>query len=104
MKPRYEPSWGKNGSDKSALIGHVGPVDVYYEYDYGDNKEEWCLVVGPDDRKLNGRGLHNFDVYVIKDRCWLEMSTPDDLKDIHVELVEMCEIMQLLQEKGYLDG
>ena len=101
MKPRYKPTWLDTSTDEE-LIGYVGPLDVYYEYSQ-DDEEDWLLVVGPEERKVNGVNAHNFDVYVIKDRSRLE-SHFDENKDIHIELAEMCEIYALAISLGYMEA
>jgi hypothetical protein len=101
MEPRYKPTW-LDTSLNEALIGNVGPLDIYYEHN-GDNEEDCLLVVGPEERKVNGVNAHNFDVYVIKDRSRLK-SHLDENKDIHVELAEMCEIYALAISLGYLEA
>ena len=100
MLRRYKPTW-LDTSINEALIGNVGPLDIYYEYS-DDNEEDWIIVVGPEERKLNGVNAHNFDVYVVKDRSRLE-SHADENRDIHVELAEMCEIYALAVRLGYME-
>jgi len=105
LRRRYKPSWGDNGDDREVLLGFVGPLDVYYENNHNDNGQHWCIVVGPEDRKLNGRDAHNFDVYIIEDRSRLEPHGSIHPRfDLHIELYEMCEIMKVLQERGLMDG
>ena len=101
MKPRYKPTWLDTSTDE-VLIGDVGPLDIYFEHNE-DNEEDWLLVVGPEERMVNGVNAHNFDVYVIKDRSRLE-SQSDENKDIHIELAEMCEIYALAIRLGYMEA
>jgi len=104
VKPRHEPSWKEpEVVGNEILIGHVGPLDVYYEDNYHNNEEEWILVVGPRERKLREPYVSttNFDIYVITDGHRL---MPTALKpDIHIELAEMCEIYALAISLGYLE-
>lgn len=105
VKPRYIPTWGDQEESYEVLLGHVGPLDVYYEDNLDKSGEKWCIVVGPNDRKINGEGSHNFDVYVIADRNRLEPHVGMCPRlDLHIELPEMCEIMKLLVDGGYMDG
>lgn len=101
MKPRYKPTW-RDTSVNEVLIGDVGPLDIYYEHGE-DNEEDCLLVVGPEERKVNGVNAHNFDAYTIKDGSRLE-SQLDENKDIHIELAEMCEIYALAVRLGYLEA
>ncbi len=100
MTPRYKPTWIDTSAGE-LLVGNIGPLDIYYEYDEGD-EEDWLLVVGPEERMVNGVNAHNFDVYVVKDRSRLE-SHADENRDIHVELAEMCEIYALAVRLGYVE-
>jgi hypothetical protein len=105
VKPRHEPSWKEpEVVGNEILIGHVGPLDVYYEDNYYNNEEKWILVVGPRERKLREPYVSttNFDIYVITDGSRL---TPTALKpDIHIELPEMCEIYALAIRLGYMEA
>jgi hypothetical protein len=101
VKPRYKPTWLDTSTDEE-LIGYVGPLDIYYEHSE-DNEEDWLLVVGPEERMVNGANTHNFDVYVIKDRSRLEPHF-EEKTDIHIELAEMCEIYALAIRLGYLEA
>jgi hypothetical protein len=101
VKPRYKPTWLDTSTDE-ALIGYVGPLDIYFEHNEAEDAD-WLLVVGPEERKVNGVNAHNFDVYTIKDGSRLE-SQLDENKDIHVELAEMCEIYALAVRLGYLEA
>ena len=100
MKPRYKPTWLDTSTDE-VLIGDVGPLDIYFEHNEAEDAD-WLLVVGPEERMVNGVNAHNFDVYVIKDRSRLK-SHLEENKDIHVELAEMCEIYALAISLGYLE-
>lgn len=105
LKRRYKPSWGDEPDNTETLLGYVGPLDIYYENNYENNGQHWCIVIGPKDRKLRGEKAHNFDVYVIKDRRLLEPhGSMNPQTDIHIYLHEMCEITQLLIDEGYMDG
>ena len=100
MKPRYEPNW--NGSDGEVLIGHVGPLDIYFE-DVAEDHEQWIIVVGPDERMIRPRSAaFNFDVYDIVEGGRI-VRNPDSPPDIHIELPEMCDIYALAISLGYLE-
>ena len=98
MKARYLSAW--KAADEW-FLGCAGEIDVYYECG-GDEGEHFIYVVGPGHRTLRNNGS-NFDVYVIEDGGVLSIHE-ETFKDIHVELSEMCEIYQLIQEKGLLNG
>ena len=101
MKPRYEPNW-KDGSDGEALIGHVGPLDIYFEHSEAHDAD-WLLVVGPEERRVRSRSVGvNYDVFDIKDRRRLELHL-EEKHDIHIELAEMCEIYALAISLGYME-
>ena len=101
MKPRYVPNW--NGSDGEVLIGYVGPLDIYFE-DVAQDHEQWIIVVGPDERMMRPRSAaFNFDVYDIVEGGRI-VPNPNSPPDIHVELVEMCEIYALAIRLGYMEA
>jgi hypothetical protein len=100
VKPRYKPTWITDEANSEVFIGHVGPLDIYYEHNKTE-KEHWIIVVGPDERKRNGNGAHNFDVYDIeKGKMVPHMA---GAVDIHIELIEMCEIYALAIKLGYME-
>ena len=101
MKPRYEPNW-KDGSDGEVLIGHVGPLDIYFEHSEADD-EDWIIVVGPEERQVRPRSkAYNFDVYDIVEGGRI-VPNPNSPPDIHIELAEMCEIYALAIKLGYME-
>ena len=99
LKPRYEPTWSSQ-DDQSELIAHVGPLDVYYEYNYEGNDEHWVMVVAPGRRcKDPANRPHNFDVYKVEGS---NLVSEDDYCDIHIELHEMCKVYALCVKHGIL--
>jgi hypothetical protein len=105
VKPRYEPQWvGRvpHDSGEEVFLGHVGPLDVYYEDHDEDHDEDWIIVVGPEERMIRPRSAgFNFDIYFVEDRSRL-VPSPNSPPDIHVELAEMCEIYALAARLGYI--
>ena len=100
MKPRYQPMWHDEGEE--VLIGHVGPLDIYFE-DVSQDHEQWIIVVGPDERMMKPRAAaYNFDVYDIVEGKSI-VANPDSPPDIHIELAEMCEIYALASSLGYIE-
>lgn len=106
MERRHKPSWNEDGEDddNSELIANVGPLDVYYEYDYCGNNKHWIIVVGPDSRCRDPENRSfNFDVYGVKgNNLELEEGNFGAAHDVHIELAEMCEIYQLCVERGLI--
>lgn len=96
LKPRYEPTWDTE-DDNSELIAHVGPLDIYHEYNYEGNGEHWILVVGPGKRCRDPENRSdNFDVYKVEGNNLVPMEGNFGVvQDIHIELAEMCEIYAL---------
>lgn len=99
MLPRYKPEWQEDDG-LELLIGHIGPLDIYYEPETNAHGE-WILVVGPPERK-NRDTPYNFDVYEIGHNPPALTESQWSSLDIHVELSEMCEIYQLAVERGLL--
>ncbi len=96
MRPRHEPSFARGGN--RIFIGYVGPFDVYHE-DVEELSAPLAFVVGPRERELILDRPHNYDVFDILGGA-LSQREP---RDLHIELHEMCAIMELLVEKGYLN-
>lgn len=104
LEPRYEPTWNPE-DDNSKLIAHVGPLDVYYEYDYEGNDEHWILVVGPGKRcRYPENRSDNFDVYKVEGNNLLLLDSGfGSVQDVHIELFEMCEIYALCVARGLIE-
>lgn len=100
MKPRYKPTWLTDTAGDEVFIGHVGPLDIYYEHNKGAG-EHWIIVVGPEERKRNDNRVHNFDVYDIE-KGNIGPHRTDEV-DVHIELIEMCEIYALAISLGYME-
>lgn len=97
MEPRYTPAWSP-GDER--FLGHAGEIDVYYEYN-NDDEVDNVYIVGPAHRKLREETTYNFDPYAIEGGSILVLQD-EGMKDIHIELSEMCEIYQLLQKEEIL--
>lgn len=91
MKPRYKPMWGKITQEH--MLGYAGELDVWIDR---QADEPYVFVVGPEHRKLLATNF-NFDGHPITETGveW----TPTD---VHIELHEMCRIIELLQEDDQL--
>jgi hypothetical protein len=97
LEPRCVPSWADDGDER--LIAHIGPLDVYYEYNYNGNGREWLIVVGPPERRLDESTDHNFDIYDMQGN---NIEPYGSKHDVHIELHEMCEIYALAVARGYI--
>jgi hypothetical protein len=102
MQPRYEPTYNNNSREE--FIGYAGDIDVWTERsdDYTNEKEQWVILVGPQERKLRYDVDHNFDVYPVRGNVLSDTYIEQDGKDLHVELPEMCQVYQLCVERGYI--
>ena len=93
MMPRYTPTWAAN--DEERFIGMAGEVDVWLD----DRSPDFVYVVGPPERMVKAPGqVFNFDGHEI-----LNNKVDWDRCDVHLELHEMCQIMQLLVEEGKIN-
>lgn len=101
MEPRYEPTYNHNGAE--VFLGCAGDLDVWTELADKDAGERWIIVIGPQERWIEGdKNIHNFDIYPVENNLLSDRLLKADGKDVHVELPEMCQIYSLCVEHGYI--
>jgi hypothetical protein len=93
----------QDASQNEIFLGHAGEIDVYYEdhnYDAESSvPEPYIYLVCPPSRILIGEDGYNFDGYRIVEH---RLERENSRHDVHVELDEMCEVMRLVVEHGYI--
>jgi len=110
QEPRHEPDYRPNGAER--FLGYAGELDVYFEQEFEDEQGMSIIVVAHKDHpKLEPEPdlaewlqpmNFNYDIFELTPDGHLE---PDETMDLHLTLLNMCEIYQLVMEKlgGKLD-
>jgi len=91
-KPRYDPNWQHEGSEK--FIGHAGELDVWRQ----EKSDGTIAVYAVGQNK--GAGGYNFEGFWFEDGLLVPIASEEDVMDIIPTPHQMCLIYQVFMRSA----